>query len=359
MRSRGKFRGATVERMVKVFVSHATADQELVEHLCDDILTMGCGLAGDDLFVSSLPEYGVPSGSDLLAYVRSRVTDATLVLAVITHTYPTRPVCVAELGAAWGAGSKLFPVLVPGVDRDRLDGVLKGVALRYLNEESVLDELRDAIDALGVALPPQVTWTRAKGKWLTKVDELAAALPVPETVSLDEYRSLKAKLDETERALADADQAYEILTAKVGALAELKDREDAAEILLDAGEEERFRAEVASARDSLKGFPRIVRQVLRGYAHSGEGSPYPTDDQWQAKDADDAISEGFLTFDDDDGMLRPSPDIVAVEDAMTALDHLARTLSSCSDEFAEWFRETYGASPDLRIGRVYDDLLES
>lgn len=160
-----------------VFVSHATVDHELVEQFVDTILK-GCGLDEADIFVSSIPGMDIHAGNDLLAAVRAEVSDTTLVIAVVAPTYPTRPVCVAELGAAWGVAGKLLPVLVPGVRRDYLEGVLTSMKVDYLNEDKALDEIAGRIEAETGRRPASpASWTRAKKKWLRVVSDLAAALP--------------------------------------------------------------------------------------------------------------------------------------------------------------------------------------
>lgn len=343
--------------MAKVFVSHAHADLALVEDFCDDILSMGCGLGAGDLFVSSLPDHGVPSGSDLLSYVRSTVGTATLVVAIVSPTYPTRPVCVAELGAAWGVANKLFPVLVPRMRRDELGGVLEGLAVRYLNEESVLDELRDVLADLGVELPRQATWTRAKGKWLRKVDELADALPVPDVVPESALREAEAETSELREALGEAEAEIEKLKVQIVALAEAKDRDAVEEILLDDDERTRFEQHAEAARRAHAEVPAIVSDVIKSHIRTSDGMPYPVEDQWARDAADQAIAQGYLTYDEDTGSLRLSTKVRSVEDALHATQDLEWSLETASDSFAKWFRSQYGAEPDLSIGLVYDAIL--
>ena len=76
--------------MKLVFVSHATADGELVEQFVDIILR-SCGLAEADIFVSSIPGMDIPAGSDLLAAVRAEVSDTTLVIAMIASDLSDSP----------------------------------------------------------------------------------------------------------------------------------------------------------------------------------------------------------------------------------------------------------------------------
>lgn len=90
-----------------IFVSHAGDDQELVDEFKARVLDNGCGLRDDQIFYSSNVETGAGAGTDLMAEVRKRVSDASLVIAIVTPTFQTRPVCIAEAGAAWGRGGAL------------------------------------------------------------------------------------------------------------------------------------------------------------------------------------------------------------------------------------------------------------
>ena len=123
-----------------IFVSHASADAELVDQFVGTVLRNGCNLSPDDIFYTSGEDTGIPSGEDLIATVRSEVGDATLVIALISPTYQTRPVCVAELGAAWGRAGSLMPLLFPGFGRDALEGVLDGMTIRALDESAALND---------------------------------------------------------------------------------------------------------------------------------------------------------------------------------------------------------------------------
>lgn len=108
--------------MPGVFISHAFADRALVDPFVDDVIRLGCGVPPEQVFYSSGEDTGVPSGEDLNAYVRKQVADASIVVAVISPTFQTRPFCVAELGAAWAKVGNLFPIAVPGMGRTDLEG---------------------------------------------------------------------------------------------------------------------------------------------------------------------------------------------------------------------------------------------
>jgi hypothetical protein len=155
-----------------IFISHASADKDMVDTFVDDVLRLGCGITSESIFYSSGADTGVPSGADLNSYVRERVSEVGLVVAVITPAFRASPFCLAELGAAWSRVENLFPLLSPDIARDELDGVLGGLMVKTLDNSNALDELRDRIHkAIGVTATT-TTWGTYKSKWLNSARAL-------------------------------------------------------------------------------------------------------------------------------------------------------------------------------------------
>ncbi len=334
--------------MKLIFVSHATADSELVEQFVDVVLK-SCGLTETDIFVSSIPGMDIPAGSDLLDAVRAEVSDTTLVIAVITPTYPTRPVCVAELGAAWGVAGKLLPVLAPGIDRDRLDGVLTGMKVDYLDQEKALDHIAERIETETGRRPVSpASWTRAKQRWLRVVGDLVAALPTAQVISKNEHDEVKAKLAETEQALADAEAEVTMLKQTVEWLKALKDAAEVAEILLPVDDIERFEDLREKAVTALKLVTPVVQEAIRCRL-GGESMrwPDPMEDPGPASAAEEAVSDGFLI--DSGSGLAPNDDHGPVRRANQAVDTLADELGGqeFGPDFYEWFENKYDGPPEL------------
>lgn len=163
--------------MSALFVSHASVDKAFVDEFDDTILRGGCGLKREDIFYSSGSDTGLTSGSDLMHEIRRKAGSAKLMLSVISPTYQSRPVCVAELGAGWATTGNLFPMLVPGLPRDSLAGVLGGLTVRYMDDPAMLDELHDAIAEIVTRRTTTSTWNRYREKWLNTVGDLAKNVP--------------------------------------------------------------------------------------------------------------------------------------------------------------------------------------
>jgi hypothetical protein len=339
--------------MKSVFVSHATVDGKLVEQFVDIVLR-GCGLAESDIFVSSIPGMDVPVGSDLLAAVRAEVSDTTLVIAVITPTYPTRPVCLAELGAAWGVAGKLLPVLVPGISRDRLEGVLTGMKVDYLDQEKALDEIAERIGKeTGRRPESQPSWTRAKRKWLGIIGDLVAELPEPDIVSRHQHDELKVKLSETEQALADAESEVTALKKTVERLKAAKDASEVEEILLPADDIERFKALRDKAVSALQKVTPAVQEAIRHSLSRSEMRWLDAREAGIESSVQDAVSEGFLT-DNGSGVV-PNDDHGPVKRATQAVGALDNALrgDTFEPEFFEWFEKEYDGPAKIWQGAIW------
>lgn len=340
-----------------VFVSHASADKVIVDPFVDTILRLGCGLKAEQIFYSSGEDTGVPSGLDMIHHVREQVGEPILVVAIISPTFQTRPVCVAELGAAWGRSGDLFPLAVPGMARTDMEGVLEGMTVRYLNDGAVLDELRDRITELTGGTSSTATWDRYKEQWRRAVDELAAKVPTPTLVTAEELEQTQRDRDGAREALAAAEAEVSALKQRIAEYHAATTAEERKEALLPKNEKERFDALRQAAESALFMFGGIVREAIYRYlADGGMPSPNAYEDQSSHDAAAEAVRRGDLRR-DSDGNLVPDEEVELIADAVAAVDALQEMLRHCSDDFETWFRAKYGAPPDLRRRQIWDAIV--
>jgi hypothetical protein len=169
----------------KLFLSHAYADRHFVDAFAETILVCGLGLSRKtDFFYSSADSSGISHGSDLMHTLREEAEEASLVLAFISPTYQSRPTCVAELGAAWAKPGALFPLLMPGVGRSELQGVLVGMKVDRLDDRTALNALRDRISSSIGIVVNSTDWETYLDRWLHQVYQLTLRLPVLSTASV-------------------------------------------------------------------------------------------------------------------------------------------------------------------------------
>lgn len=345
--------------MSKVFVSHAAADSPLVDEFVSRILDNGCGLDETQIFYSSGRDTGVPSGYNLLSYVQQEVSGADLVIAIVSPMFQTRPVCLAELGAAWSRTGNLFPLAVPGMARPEMEGVLQGMTVLYADDPDALDELAGRVaDATGVHRRA-MTWNKAKERWLVDVGRLVSQLEQPVVVSPEAHAKLHDQLSAARAALAEASAEHSALQQRLEAYKTAGSDEERRAALLPDDEIERFHALREEAAAAVGKLDPIVQDVMRHEATEGP-MPRPSvfDDQHRADDARAAEQAGYLA-EDSDGLLTINTDIRKVKKAHDAVETLRRELEQggFSPDFDEWFEEEYEAPPNLRLGVVWDALL--
>jgi hypothetical protein len=338
--------------MSGIFVSHASADKVLVDPFVDTIIRLGCNVQKESIFYSSGEDTGIPSGSTLNDYVRSKMEEVSLVVAIISPTFQTRPFCVAELGAAWSQVGKLFPIAVPGLEHTDMQGVLTGLIVRYLSDSAALDELHDLVcDVLGVS-PGARTWGRYKATWLTVVDDYTRQLTSPRVITPKDYDRALADLEGAREALREAQSTIREQETKIERLASAKP-EEVAEILLPEGERERFGALVQQVTRALSELPHVVRDAV-WYELDRRELPWPA---YRSEEFEEAIDAGWLRESSSGDGLLPNEEFNEVRAATEAVDRLNRFLSGdLSEAFDQWFRAEHNAPPNLHLKRVWDQL---
>lgn len=344
-------------RVKPIFVSHASADAELVDKFVDTVLRNGCNLDPDDIFYTSGEDTGIPSGADLIATVRSEVGEATLVLALISPTYQTRPVCLAELGAAWGRAGTLIPLLFPGFGRERLEGVLDGMAIRPLDESAALNEVHDRVVAASGRAVKAATWSRHKQAWLSGLPNLLKSVSVPTVVSPTEVVDLRRDLSGAREALDEVEQEKAQLQRELDAVSKLKDASEVATARLPDDDEQRFRALTKAVVGALRPRDAVVRDAIWATRFgSGLKRPPAWDDDGRSDAIDTNLEAGFL-YEGDEGTIYANTDARPIELAVERIDALEAFLTNeCSEGFAIWFKEEFDFDPGLRKKHVWDQL---
>jgi len=96
----------TKERKIKVFISHAVAN-EPIAHKLVDLLVGGVGLRSQEVFCSSLPGHSISTGKGFVDKILSALLEADVVMTVLTSNYYESIFCIAELGGCWDYSAKV------------------------------------------------------------------------------------------------------------------------------------------------------------------------------------------------------------------------------------------------------------
>lgn len=342
----------------RVFVSHASADGDYVKNFVEDILLRGAELRSADVFYSSAADMGVKSGEHLLERVRAEAGGSELIIAMVTPMYQTRPVCVAELGAAWARGV-LFPILAPGMGRSELEGVLPGLLIKPTDDDTVLDELADRIRSLGFDFSAN-SFGAGKEKWASNLRRGLKPASLPKVPSADQMKKLEQKLESTQKALDAASHELDEERDRNKRLTKAKTPEEARHANLPSGERERFDALIKEVKAVRRGLRTVVIDAVW---HNVAGQEMLLPHRVDAPDEHDSIiaelKDGRLSIDEDTGELFPNLDFPDVSRARTAAVELADYLnpSDRSERFFEWFKTEYATPMDLSLRACWDAVI--
>lgn len=343
-----------------VFVSHAYADRAFVGEFVETIVRSGGNVPIEDIFYSSWSDTGIPYGQDLNSFVRAKVSSATIVIAVVSPMFQARPICIAELGAAWSHTNQLFPIAVPGLERADLDGVLGGMVIDHLDQAHALDALHDKVCTAVGSTTTAASWNRSKMKWLGQVGALAEELERPTTVSAEELEILLEERAAALEALSEAHDEVRALKKDIEDLALTKGRAEVAEVLRPKTEAGEFDLLRDSAADLLAEVPEIVSRAI--FSEIGDKElevPSRFADPSTADAVQEALIDGLLVTGSYEDYVRPNTDYASIKRALAAVLELQQFLDSGqrTTSFRNWFYSSFGVPSDLSHRIVWDELL--
>jgi hypothetical protein len=135
---------------IRIFISHSSSDHEFVRLLIV-LLRSALNLPPNQIRCTSVDGYRLPSGTNADEQLRREIHDAEAFIGVISG-YSLKSLYVTfELGARWGAGKHLIPVLAPGVPRSALAAPLSALSAVQADEVGQLHQLvEDLAEVLNV-----------------------------------------------------------------------------------------------------------------------------------------------------------------------------------------------------------------
>ena len=153
---------------IRIFISHAAADQALASALVDCILG-SMVLDDEELRCTSVPGHKLPVGSDFAATLLADLGESSVVIGLITSNAASSSWVLFELGATWGANKNLKPLVTDEVDLKSLPGPLAG---RHVARFSSKGDVNQFLDEISTAIGSK---RRTVTKTQSAIDKLEAA----------------------------------------------------------------------------------------------------------------------------------------------------------------------------------------
>ena len=125
----------------KIFVSHASADETIVNAFVKEILLLGCHFTPQEIFCT-LDHTAIRTGEDFRNVIVENMKACDYVICLISDSYKKSEVCQNEMGAAWTLeGKRVLPFKFPNIKFSEIGflNVVKQAA--DITDSSKLDEL--------------------------------------------------------------------------------------------------------------------------------------------------------------------------------------------------------------------------
>lgn len=136
---------------LRLFVSHAFADVELAKALKNS-LVLG-GVPNARIFFSSQRSSGIPVGKNVRQHLQEELAGSGLVVELLTPAFLERPMCLLELGAAWGLGKATCPIVVPPLTVSAAKEAIGDVLMSQIGTDDDIDDaFGDLADQIGKEL---------------------------------------------------------------------------------------------------------------------------------------------------------------------------------------------------------------
>ena len=133
---------------IRVFVSHSSRDQQIVRGVVD-FLTSSMAIADREIRCTTLPDTALPVGAHSSTRLRQDLNTAEIVICLLTRDSVASDWVLLELGAAWGMGKTIVPLVfnmsfsdLPGLLREYHAFQIDGVEQMHLAIEQIAEHIK-------------------------------------------------------------------------------------------------------------------------------------------------------------------------------------------------------------------------
>lgn len=194
------------QNMIKLFISHSSKDQELVEKLTE-LVKNALRLSSSEIRCTTIDGYRLSGGANTNEQIKREVRDTKAFIGLISFAATDSMYVLFELGARWGSDKHLLPLLAPGVSHDILKGPLSELNALSCGNSSQLHQLvNDLAEILEIESEPPQAYQRY-------IDGILAIPPSEDEISLvdDQVEAIPAcKLTDVQiqimKAVADMER---------------------------------------------------------------------------------------------------------------------------------------------------------
>jgi hypothetical protein len=268
-------------QMPVIFISHSSADKPVIDDFFD-LLQTGCDLRREDIFCSSVEGAGIKTGADFIRWIQDHLNTSSLIILFLTPSYNASKFCLAEMGAAWGIGKDVFPLVVPTIERDA-GSVMVGKQTAIVNETG-LDDLRDVIAKhYPAAAKATARWSLKKEQFIAEFKVKLNSLSAPQLVDYSQVDNERKRTVAAMELNSQLTKEKKLLLEHIGELEKAKDAKDVATINSKfMPKNERYEELVQDVHKWLSDLTIVEVRCIYAYVIEGIWQPSKDDSKYYA-----------------------------------------------------------------------------
>ncbi|MGB0918384.1 MAG: toll/interleukin-1 receptor domain-containing protein [Flavobacteriales bacterium] len=175
---------------MKIFISHSSKNKNYGEALVD--LLTGVGISADRIIFTSNDAHGIPTGTNIFDWLKSRIVEKPHVLYLLSPEYYSSVACLNEMGAAWVVENAHTMMFTPDFNLDCYEfqnGVLDPREIGFFvnNEDRLVAFIDSLKEPYGISVNAVVIYQKIKA-FLKSVNSIET--PVVKAVSKPVVRTM-------------------------------------------------------------------------------------------------------------------------------------------------------------------------
>lgn len=164
-----------ISKPSKIFISHSTNDADYTKAIVE--LLEDIGLDENQIFCSSLREYGIKIGEDIYERLKREFDTYNLwVFFILSDNYYKSAASLNEMGAAWVLQKEYLSVLLPKFDFKDIQGAINpnkiGIKLNSSDIIPMLNDLKNEVCNKFECTISQNRWERVRNDFIKKIEML-------------------------------------------------------------------------------------------------------------------------------------------------------------------------------------------
>ncbi len=194
--------------MIRIFISHRHSDEAIAKKLVD-YLFAALTVKEGDIRCTSVVGHKLTPGTHIESQLKQDINGDIALIGLLTKNSLHSQWVLFELGAAWGKGKRVIPILGPGVKHEDLPGPLKSCIPVSIEDKevkfslnSMIQKLADELNGIEREFGNRAEMTR--DDFIEELKAWKSQLPAPEPSQQKEIEQL-----EKERSLVEQLEAQE------------------------------------------------------------------------------------------------------------------------------------------------------